>query len=1001
MRSRILTALCFILLCFGVQMNANAQYYGMESNGDGSYTFWMDGGSVTTNTQGTYSATNTQGTYCMGCYATQVSYYTTQPYYSPTYSYQQLSSAPPPSYYSTNVVNNNQVYYNSTGGVIATIPFGTNMNGGYVTSYAEGCSSCAQTTAQQQAANQWNSTNISTYQAQTVSYQQQTLSTIQSQMSESYNMGNAYNYYYYYYAYTILTTGSTSTPPSLPPPPATPPPPMPPLDNQVVTPTNVAKLPAEFQANRVYVAPNGTPFRLPSGAQVGGLVIDMDDFTNGALYSFYVNGIHYMALESFYTRNTGAEPRFGGYYQVVNGRCDLTKPYVINPADYPATNGTVINVVRLRKEQTTQGCKLVQEIATYTMGSQTPQTIPGTSQYMQAQNTDIQFSPAVTAAGSNSAGVVCPQAGTGSTTADLDNYATSNPLGGAGRVASFLNTHMVNTAKIYLYDYTTGKARYVVTKDGVKLLTATEAEAETQKFNSGNFQPTDQDINIKARIVGGKWEYEVKYNNSKISPHMKMSTILPQVMAEIKRQADEEVQKLKSVNIRSQGESVTVEGGEVFAKMGMDLFGALASVYDVGKELINKGRMPENIWDAGKRANNVTLADVASLHSRSPFQMPTIISGAADQLIDEATGAFQLVQTGLEFARQPIKTATNFWNGVKSLDRNKMSQIVSSALGLDNMSAGGDRSKYQGGRYAVQAGMIVVSGLKNIAKGADAVQGAGKNMTDMQGFIPDGSTNHASTLAIKNAATNNKLVTNIDNERLLTKNVGQSGEALVVSMEKKGSATDVFTVKETELVDHRSGTTYTYDQVILDAKDIDKPKTAVIVNNIEEITTSAGQKGGWNKELNNPKASKVYKVTNTNTAAPHKYTTGINGRVEVVDADLKLVTRDRNGYQQSVKCNGAKGGTPGVDQGGHLVGSRFDGAGEQINLVPMTSTLNLSQWKSMENNWALTLTNNPSATIKVKIEVKYDDAAKPLRPTRFIVTETINGAAQAPKQFFN
>jgi filamentous hemagglutinin len=100
-------------------------------------------------------------------------------------------------------------------------------------------------------------------------------------------------------------------------------------------------------------------------------------------------------------------------------------------------------------------------------------------------------------------------------------------------------------------------------------------------------------------------------------------------------------------------------------------------------------------------------------------------------------------------------------------------------------------------------------------------------------------------------------------------------------------------------------------------------------------------------------------VENTNTGKPHTYTTGAGGRVEKVEAELKLAPGDRNGYQQSVKCNGAKGGMPGTDQGGHLIGSRFDGAGEQINLVPMTSNVNLSQWKSMENNWAAQLNAVP------------------------------------------
>lgn len=94
-------------------------------------------------------------------------------------------------------------------------------------------------------------------------------------------------------------------------------------------------------------------------------------------------------------------------------------------------------------------------------------------------------------------------------------------------------------------------------------------------------------------------------------------------------------------------------------------------------------------------------------------------------------------------------------------------------------------------------------------------------------------------------------------------------------------------------------------------------------------------------------------------------------------------------------------GTPGTDQGGHLIGSRFDGAGEQINLVPMTSDLNLSRWKTMENNWATQLSAVPPTTVNVKIDIKYDDALKPNRPTRFIVTETIGTASPVQTTFNN
>ncbi|PZR29956.1 MAG: hypothetical protein DI535_00170 [Citrobacter freundii] len=65
------------------------------------------------------------------------------------------------------------------------------------------------------------------------------------------------------------------------------------------------------------------------------------------------------------------------------------------------------------------------------------------------------------------------------------------------------------------------------------------------------------------------------------------------------------------------------------------------------------------------------------------------------------------------------------------------------------------------------------------------VRKASDDFTDMQQFIPDGSTNHATANALKNAADNNKLVKNLDDEKLLTKNIDNGAERVVV-IEKGG-----------------------------------------------------------------------------------------------------------------------------------------------------------------------------------------------------------------------
>jgi filamentous hemagglutinin len=101
------------------------------------------------------------------------------------------------------------------------------------------------------------------------------------------------------------------------------------------------------------------------------------------------------------------------------------------------------------------------------------------------------------------------------------------------------------------------------------------------------------------------------------------------------------------------------------------------------------------------------------------------------------------------------------------------------------------------------------------------------------------------------------------------------------------------------------------------------------------------------------------------------------------------LARDRNRYQQSVKCKKLKDAQPG-DQGGHLIGSQFDGAGEQINLVPMRPGINQApgSYAAMEQQWANALNAGGTVT-NVRIELIYSGTSK--RPIRIEVKADVNG----------
>ncbi|ELY3598827.1 DNA/RNA non-specific endonuclease [Cronobacter turicensis] len=155
-----------------------------------------------------------------------------------------------------------------------------------------------------------------------------------------------------------------------------------------------------------------------------------------------------------------------------------------------------------------------------------------------------------------------------------------------------------------------------------------------------------------------------------------------------------------------------------------------------------------------------------------------------------------------------------------------------------------------------------------------------------------------------------------------------------------------------------------------------------------EIIAVSGRKGNWSKELNNPLPNKTYKVDGNKT-----YVTDNHGRVASVEADLLLLTKDHNKYQQ---CKAGKCGVSG-DGGGHLIASIFGGLGEKLNIVPMNGNLNKGAWKQMENTWATALKEGKQ--VKVKIDPVYSVSS--VRPDKFTIQYQIGNNKPIRETFQN
>ena len=140
------------------------------------------------------------------------------------------------------------------------------------------------------------------------------------------------------------------------------------------------------------------------------------------------------------------------------------------------------------------------------------------------------------------------------------------------------------------------------------------------------------------------------------------------------------------------------------------------------------------------------------------------------------------------------------------------------------------------------------------------------------------------------------------------------------------------------------------------------------------------------QELRHPLPNSRYSVNG------YYYETDEFGRVIEASGDLRLETAPRNtgqqvevGHEGVPRPNGNEYGV--TDDGGHLIGSRFGGAGEAINMLPQNSALNRNgRWKQLENFWAERI--NAGETVHVEISPIYNGRGN--RPTSYDVVYRVN-----------
>lgn len=119
-----------------------------------------------------------------------------------------------------------------------------------------------------------------------------------------------------------------------------------------------------------------------------------------------------------------------------------------------------------------------------------------------------------------------------------------------------------------------------------------------------------------------------------------------------------------------------------------------------------------------------------------------------------------------------------------------------------------------------------------------------------------------------------------------------------------------------------------------------------------------------------------------------------NSRIDNVEGDLNREDGIRNRAHQS-----GAGGADRLpdDDGGHIVGNRFNPPGDEFNYVAQNSNFNRGSYRQLENEWAQLLADGH--TVHVRWDFEYSGDSQ--RPNGFNVTYNVDDGEPVVRQFQN
>jgi hypothetical protein len=142
-----------------------------------------------------------------------------------------------------------------------------------------------------------------------------------------------------------------------------------------------------------------------------------------------------------------------------------------------------------------------------------------------------------------------------------------------------------------------------------------------------------------------------------------------------------------------------------------DMWAFLPEVVELGENIYENAALPEKYWN-----------DKDGKYTNSPVQMPGMVAGVSDGVLNEATESLQMIKFGLEVATKP-EIITQTWEKVKTLKAEDVRKLVVGTVAgkADKYGQGGAVMYHEAGVDGVMVATMVIAGVKNLKKAKDII----------------------------------------------------------------------------------------------------------------------------------------------------------------------------------------------------------------------------------------------------------------------------------------